>query len=467
MTQSYSRPEDAGRRIPGDGPEPGGTHQPPPRMPRTWRRRWLPAVWPSRRVRFADVSAPRPLDRPWARMTLLIVVAVLLGSGLWLLRWSGSAPTATPDTFWYARDALRYAGWSAPAADRGAAEITCGALMRGTPRPAGSSADCVRYRTALPGAAPARFQRIFTSRPGYPLLTVPFVRAMGLPGFTAATAALGVACGVAAVLLALAIGLRPVQALAAEALFFLLPTGLWASRLLAEASMLLCVTAALAGAVLVLRGRAVIAGSALLACALALLCVVKPANGVALAAALAAGAVLLLPVFASRRTFLAVAGVAALVLAGNLWIGSALHLPGVHETLQDTFTRHFRHPDVPDPWHRLSDAAGDLWSGDIGPAMLANPLIPAAFLFAAAGLVARVRWDAAWPLAAAGLTGAAVASVHPLVDEMPRLSVAVWIPVAFGLAALTAPAAAERLDEPVPARPRRVEAETADLTPGR
>jgi hypothetical protein len=209
----------------------------------------------------------------------------------------------------------------------------------------------------------------------------------------------------------------------------------------------------------------VIAGSALLAGALALLCVVKPANGVVLAAALAAGAVLLLPVFASRRTFLAVAGVAVLVLAGNLWIGSALHLPGVHETLQDTFTRHFRHPDVPDPWHRLSGAAGTLWSDDIGPAMLENPLIPAAFLFAAAGLVSRVRWDAAWPVAAAGLTGAAIASLHPIVDELPRLSAMAWIPVAFGLAALTA-RTAERPDEHVPSRPRRLEAETADLTPG-
>ncbi|MER6815298.1 hypothetical protein ABT299_39030 [Spirillospora sp. NPDC000708] len=465
MTQSYSRPEDAGRRIPGDGPEPGGTHRPPPRLPRTWRRRRLPAVWPSWRVRFADVAAPHPLDRPWARAVLLVAVAVLLGSGLWLLRWSGTAPTATPDTFWYARDAFRYAGWSEPAADRAAADITCGGLMRGPSRPAGTRPDCVRYRTALPGVAPERFQRIFTSRPGYPLLTVPFVRVMGTAGFSAATAALGVACGLAAVLLALAIGLRPLQALVAEALFFLLPTGFWGSRLLAEAPMMLCVMLALTGAVLVLRERAAIAGSALLAGALALLCVVKPANGVVLATALAVGAVLLLPVFASRRAFLAVAGVAVLVLAGNLWIGSALHLPGVHETLQDTFTRHFRHPDVPDPWHRLSAAAGKLWSGDIGPAMLENPLIPAAFLFAAAGLVSRVRWDAAWPVAAAGLTGAAIASLHPLVDELPRLSAVAWIPVAFGLAALTA-RSAERPDEDVPSRPKRLEAETADLTPG-
>lgn len=69
--------------------------------------------------------------------------------------------------------------------------------------------------------------------------------------------------------------------------------------------------------------------------------------------------------------------------------------------------------------------------------MLEAPLIPAAFLFAAVGLFTRLRWDAAWPLALAGLTGALVASMHPLVYELDRLSVVTWIPVAFGLAALT------------------------------
>ncbi|WP_173097160.1 hypothetical protein [Actinomadura verrucosospora] len=471
MTQSYSRPEDAGRPapgdrpVPGDGPDPGGTHEPPFRLPRTWRRRWRPAPWPSRRAPYADASAPRLRDRPWARAAALIAIAGVLGSGLWLVRWSGSASTATPDTFWYARDALQYAGWSEPAADRAAAEITCGAFMRGRPRPAGTYADCVRFRTVLPGDAPVRFQRIFTSRPGYPLLTAPFIRATGAGGFIAGTAALGVACGVAAVLLGLAIGLRPVQALVAEALFYLLPTGLWASRLLAEAPMMLCLMAALAGAVLLMRGRAVVAAGALLACGLAMLCAVKPANGVALAAALAAGAVLLARFFAARRAFLAVAGIAALVLAGNLWISSALRLPGIDETLQDTFTWHFKHPDVPDPWHRLWEASGDLWSGDIGPRMLENPLIPAAFLFAAAGLLARVRWDAAWALAAAGLTGAAVASMHPITDEMERLSAVAWIPVAFGLAALAAVRTGDRPDEPVRPLPSYVEVETADLTP--
>ncbi|WP_021593528.1 MULTISPECIES: hypothetical protein [Actinomadura] len=392
---------------------------------------------PRRLVRFAEASTSGLRDRRWARAAALVVIAGLLGSGLWMLRWSGGGSTATPDTFWYARDALRYAGHSPAEADRTAAEITCGAMKRDRARWRLTYTECLRYRTRLPAKAPVRFQRIFTSRPGYPLLAVPFVRVMGTTGFAAATAALGVACGIAVVLLALAIGLRPVQALIAETLFYLLPTGLWGSRLLAEAPMMLCLLVALIGTVLLLRGRNAKTAVGLLACGLALLCAVKPANGVALAAALAAGAVLSLPFATSRRTSLAVTGIATLVLAGNLWISSALHLPGVHETLQDTFTRHFRLPDVTDPWQRLADASQSLWTDAIAQRMLEAPLIPAAFLFAAVGLFARLRWDAAWPLALAGLTGALVASMHPLVYELDRLSVVTWIPVAFGLAALT------------------------------
>ncbi|WP_344265685.1 hypothetical protein [Actinomadura napierensis] len=397
-------------------------------------------------------------DRPWARPAALVVIAALLGSGLWLVRWSGGSSTATPDTFWYARDALQYAGRSEADADRTAAKITCVAMARGRPRPRMTYTECLSYRTRLPREAPARFQRIFTSRPGYPLLAAPFVRVMGVTGFAAATAALGVACGVAVLVLALVVGLGPVRALLAETLFYLLPTGLWGSRMLAEAPMMLCVLTALIGTVLLLRGRAVTAGSGLLAGALALLCVVKPANGVALGAALAAGAVLLLPFVRSRRPFLTLSGIAAAVVAGNLWISSALRLPGVGETLQDTFTWHFRHPDVADPWHRLADAVQTLWTGDIGPRLLDHPLAPAAFLLAAAGLFARLHRDTAWPLALAGLTGALVASMHPIVDELDRLSVVAWIPVAFGLAALTAPRPAGPPRERVRTRPPRDDA---------
>jgi hypothetical protein len=382
-------------------------------------------------------------DRRWIRVGALVAVAVIAGAGLWLLRWSGGQSTATPDTFWYARDAFRYAGYSEHGADTSAARITCGAMSRA--RLDRKNYDsCLRYRAGLPSYAPARFERIFTSRPGYALLTAPFVRLLGGAGFLVGTAVLGVACGVAIMLLALAAGLRPARALSAEVAFYLLPTGLWASRMLAEPPMMLFLLTAMIGTVLLARGRRWIGGAGLLAVSLTCLCVVKPANGVALAAALAAVAVVLLPFARSRRAWLLIAGVSAAVLIGNFWLSDALHLPGLNETLQDTFTRHFRAPDVNDPWNHLSQQTGKLWRENIWPRMLDDPLIPVAFLVGAIGLFARIDRDTALPLLFAGLTGAAVASMHPLGSEVARLTVVTWIPVALGLAALA----------PLPGRPR-------------
>src|SRR5918992_60727 len=271
--------------------------------------------------------------RRWRRLAAIVLVAVFLGGGLWLLRWSGGESRATPDTFWYARDAFPRAGSPARDADAIAARLPC----RNYQRSELSYAGCLRYRTDLPRSAPVRFQRICASRPGYALSTVPFVWVFGRIGFVIGSAALGVACGVAIVVLALAAGMRLTQALLAETLFYLLPTGLWASRLLAEAPMMLCLIVSLIGAVLLLRGhgrlsergrpserdwlgrlrerarlrrlgglgrvdrlggpggrvRELVAVS-LLAAGLIWLCVVKPANGVALAAVMAGMAVVCL-----------------------------------------------------------------------------------------------------------------------------------------------------------------------------
>jgi hypothetical protein len=183
----------------------------------------------------------------------IIIVAAVLGTGLWFLRWSGGNSRATPDTFWYARDSFHYAGYPARDADAMAAQLTCQNYQRA--RPALSYASCLRYRHRLPRVAPIRFQHIFTARPGYALATVPFVWVFGGAGFAIGSAVLGVACGVAMVLLALAAGLRLTHAFVAETLFYLLPTGLWASRMLAEAPMMLCLIGALTGAVLLLGGR--------------------------------------------------------------------------------------------------------------------------------------------------------------------------------------------------------------------
>ena len=399
-------------------------------------------------------------SRRWSRLGAIALVAAFLGTSLWLLRWSGGNSRATPDTFWYARDSFRYAGYSARSADAMAARLTCQSYKRA--RPNFDNAGCLRYRNRLPRSAPIRFQRIFTSRPGYALSTVPFVWVFGRAGFAIGSAALGVACGVAIVMLALAAGLRLTQALLAETLFYLLPTGLWASRMLAEAPMLLCLIASLIGAVLLLSGRVrvpargrvrvrarTIPAASLLAAGLTCLCAVKPANGVALAAVLAVMAVACLP-FArgARRTYLLIAAVSIGVLAGNLLVSAALRLPSVDETLQDAFTHHFRRPDVGDPWNRLGDRDHGLLDGKITPQLLNHPFIAAMYVFAAIGLFRWLRPGAAGLVSLAGLTGVMVISMHPVTTETARLTVVTWIPVALGLAALIGPRLPRRTDPP-------------------
>jgi hypothetical protein len=366
---------------------------------------------------------------------VVIIIALFLGSVLWLLRWSGSAPTATPDTFWYARDSLRYSGYSGARADAIAARITCGAISH-TRTPDGGYENCLHYRENLPTTAPIRFQRIFTSRPGHALLTAPFVRVLGGAGFSVGTAALGVACGLALLSLALAIGMRPAEALLAEVAFFLLPTGLWVSRLLAEAPAMLFVLIAMTGTALLLRGRSRVPAACLVTVGLICLCAVKPANGVALTAALTAVSVMRLPFARSRKAHLLLGAISMIVLVGNLSVSAALHLPGLTETLQDTFTDHFHRPDVARPLPLLAHSVEHLWYGHIGPKLLNNPLIPAAYLLGLIGLFRRVHPDVAWPLTFAGLTGALIFSVHPLPSQVDRLAVVTWVPVAIGLVGL-------------------------------
>jgi hypothetical protein len=474
----------------------------------------------------------------WPRLGAIVLVAAFLGTGLWLLRWSGDNSRATPDTFWYARDAFRYAGYSAPRADAIAARLTCQGYQR--VRPNFNYAGCLRYRTNLPQSAPIRFQRIFASRPGYALSTVPFVWVFGRAGFAIGSAVLGVACGVAIVVLALAAGMRLIQAFLAEILFYLLPTGLWASRLLAEAPMMLCLIVSLIGAVLLLGGhgrlgrlwrvsksssvarqdsgtlrhglrergrlrrlsglgrldglaepdgpggrRVRALPPSLLAAGLIWLCVVKPANGVALAAVLAGMAVACLPYARAPRAYLVIVAVAAVVLAGNLLVSVVLRLPGVHETLQDAFTHHFHRPDVSDPWQRLALRNHKLLTEKIGPQLLNHPFIAAVYVLAAVGLFRRLRPATAGLLSLAGLTGAMVIVMHPVTTETARLTVVTWIPVALGLAALVGPRPWRRTgpprvppggaDEvtglgdtvaPSPALPGRVSGLAVDVPPG-
>jgi hypothetical protein len=115
---------------------------------------------------------------------------------------------------------------------------------------------------------------------------------------------------------------------------------------------------------------------------------------------------------------------------------SALSLPSATTTLQDTFTKHFAYPEVPDPWQRLVDLDGRYWAHWIGAqASLPTFLVPT---LVAVWALYRYRPDLGWFALATALTGVLQVAAHPLAQEADRLGILMWMPVVLGLPLLVA-----------------------------
>jgi hypothetical protein len=272
---------------------------------------------------------------------------------------------------------------------------------------------------------------IFDSRPGFPLVAAPFVMVFGAwrgaAVATALTAVLGGVLAYSAVRLASG---RPLAGVFAAALLFVLPSGFWLTRLLADGMVMTGYLGVLLGITLMWVNRPW-SGLSFLAAALLWTFGAKPANGTVLAAALAGIGVvgLLIPRF--RRQSAAVAGLGVLGLAFWTIAAIALGLPGLNETLQDLATAHYARPDVPDPvsfmvrqdaavaMRLASDAVHSPW-----------PLA----LVVLGSVVLIVHWrmlGLVW--VAAGLSGLVVVLVHPMISQVDRLVTPLWVPVAGGL----------------------------------
>jgi hypothetical protein len=139
---------------------------------------------------------------------------------------------------------------------------------------------------------------------------------------------------------------------------------------------------------------------------------------------------------------------------------SLLGWPGLTESMQDTFTKHFIRPDVPDPVQRLIQLDVHFWGY--------YPVSEPTALLAAVGLVALavalVRRDAVYGLlvVAASATGVGAVAAHPLASQADRLMMPVWLLLALGLpplfgragsAARAIPEAREPLEAPEPHLP--------------
>ncbi|MFE2430699.1 hypothetical protein ACFXJ5_28635 [Streptomyces sp. NPDC059373] len=365
--------------------------------------------------------------------------------------------TFFPDSYRYARAAEQYLGESRTQAHRTALAAFCAsradqAAAASRLDPLGESpgvvkgedekrclarwADAVDITTGDP-----RYQAIFSSRPGYPLVAAPFVGAFGvlrgmrlLGLLTAAGGSLMVAG------LLRGAGLSWRGAVGGQVAFLASPLGWWSMQALGEGLFTLCSFGALWGAVLLFRRRPA-AGGSVMAASLALGAVTRYSSILVLAALLAAVAVAA-AAFSRRLRHSGTALLAAMCGTATLATAAAMRLLGLPSseiTLQDTFTRHFRHPDVPDPWGRLFALAGRFWTHWFAE----QAAMPYFLLLTALAAWALVTYGAGlgWPVLAAAVTGAVLVTGHPLAQEAGRLGVLMWTPVVLGLPLLLEPRA--------------------------
>jgi hypothetical protein len=227
-------------------------------------------------------------------------------------------------------------------------------------------------------------------------------------------------------------------AAAGQALLYLLPVGTWGTQALTDGPVLAGVVAAMLGGVLLVAGR-LRSGTLMLVLGLAWTASVKYSTALPLAGALVIAALaawwLGTP---DRRGLALLGGISAAATAGILAVSHRLGLPGTTDSLQDTFTDHYAHPDVPDVWARLLDANIGYWTR--WPILVPSNLLLAAGVLLGGWALWRWQRAAALVVLATAAVGVALTIAHPEVNALDRLYVLTWLAPVVGL-----PVAVQRL----------------------
>lgn len=362
------------------------------------------------------------------------------------------------DTYQYARQTLRILGYSQPVAvhdsvvmfcqdisqspklehllQRSAAEASNGSTSGSSPV-SGYTACLDAYHNGLTPSSP-RYIAIFTSRPGYPLAAAPVVDVFGLRLGLWLTAMFFVLLGSVLVLMLLrAAGCGTVVAVAGQALFLILPTGYWGTRMLTDGPSLTAALAALLGAWWLTRRR-IRLGGALFCAGSTVGFLVRYSSETMVALALTAAALVCLARLAHTRhrgTYW-LAGLAALASIGSLAGSTLLGWPGFPDSLQDTFTNHFEFPDVAHPLGELEHADFSMWP-QFAESVSTLPLVllPVAMVAIAVLLWRRDRVYAALVTSVA-VTGVVAVVAHPIAGQAERLITPAWLLVVLGLPVL-------------------------------
>jgi hypothetical protein len=368
--------------------------------------------------------------RSWRAAAARVAILVGLGLAAWAVLWSTTSPRAGYDTLWYEMFALRYAGASEAEQFDGSWAVFA----------AHADPDLVAYVEERDGwpwrgfddPTRARWVGLYEMRPLFPLVVA---AARPLLGDAAAI----VPSVVAVVSLTLVVGLAApkliglggtiallvlsyANPLFAGWLIFLTTDGLglalWAAMLLAAARWI-------DGG-----GRGWLIGLFVATFVAAF----NRQNGVVVTLGL--GALLLLAMLlrdrVTRRLALAVA-VSAAPLVIFAAYGAIAGMPSVHDMLQDTPTRHFADPDVP---NIIGYVAGKFVEHT--PVLLSrllDPILVIPFVLGALGLwLPRAWWAGA--LLASLLFLPVLHYVHPVLTETNRTLAPAWFNVHVGLVLL-------------------------------
>lgn len=405
------------------------------------------ALSPVAPPKVARHTPPHPA-RGW-RWPVLVAALFVAGQAV-----VGPAAAMYPDSARYGSEALQLTGTPRAEAEQRAAQVWCADKAEQAQRanaaltlPLSAPTDPAAVeKTCLEGSAGGlypsnpRYDAIFTTRPGYPLAVAVLLPFVGMKAALWLVPMLStLAAGVMVWLLLRAVGLTARRAAAGQALLYLLPVGWWGTQMLTEGPILLGVTTATLGAVLLLRERPT-AGVAALGAGLAAVAAVKYSTALPLAAALlVAGLVSGVATWASRRAAAVLTAAAGVGLAVLVGLSRAWRWPGIADTSQDLFALHFTLPDVPNVGQRLIEANVAYWTR--WPVL--SPLNLALVAGVAAGGWALWRRSRALALVVLGVAavGAVLTAAHPDVYEGDRLYSLSWLAVVIGLpaAATTAP----------------------------
>lgn len=372
---------------------------------------------------------------PIAACLLFVVVAAILG------------PTVVwGDTVQYIRIAHQLAG--APVHE---AWFTAFSQYCANPSlpDQGVGADCVSAAWAGQGPlvgihdrTPA-YAAIFSPRIGYPLVSLPLMALFGdRVGLWLVAVASTAVAGLLVHRLARVIGLGARAALVTQLAFYALPVGLeHGTAILAEASSLMAALIMILGVAYLLKGSWR-RGLLLTLTGYALVYFFKYSSVMILCVAVAAVCAVLVLVPAhrrDRRVWFTGATAVGLTVASSV-IGALFGFPGIHHSLQDTFTWHFTMAPVSDPWVRLLLLQVDFLGDFLLHLLVPNgawTLLSVAGIAGTVMLLRRRRRDAsAWAAVIPAGLGLLTVIGHPVFSQSARLGSPVWVTLAFGIGVL-------------------------------